>query len=117
MISNRRNTVGSEAGKEGCVGVLNSFETEVIKVKNIIGRLSSWGTVLPVLGFNSSSYDMRLFRKHFPEVLSDDNAKNGDMANLQVVNGTKGFMVICNGALRFLDVKNYLAPGLVSKSF
>ena len=64
-------------------GVLNSFETEVIKVKNIIGRLSSWCTVLPVLGFNSSSYDMRLIRKHFSEVLSDD-AKNGDMANLQV---------------------------------
>ena len=58
VISNRRNTVGSEAGKEGCEGVLNSFETEVIKVKNIIVRLSSWCTVLPVLGFNSSSYDM-----------------------------------------------------------
>ena len=66
VISNRRNTVGSKAGKEGCVGVLNSFETEVIKVKNIIGRLSSWCTVLPVLGFNSSSYDMRLISKTFP---------------------------------------------------
>ena len=33
------------------------------------------------------------------------------MTNLQVVNGTKGFMVVCNGALRFLDVTNYLAPG------
>ena len=43
-------------------------------------------------------------------MLSDD-AKNGDMANFQVVNGTKGFMVVCNDALRFLDVKNYLAPG------
>ena len=116
VISNRRNTVGSECGKGGCVGVLNSFESEVIKVKNIIGRLSSWCTVLPVLGFNSSSYDMRLIRKHFPEVLSDD-AKNGDMANLQVVNGTKGFMVVCNGALRFLDVKNYLAPGTSLKKF
>ena len=53
---------------------------------------------------------MRLIRKHFPKVFSDD-VKNGDMTNLQVVNGTKGFMVDCNGALRFLDVKNYLAPG------
>ena len=69
-----------------------------------------YSTVLPVLVFNSSSYDMRLIGKHFPKVLSDD-AKNGDMTNLQVVNGTKGFMVVCNGALRFLDVKNYLAPG------
>ena len=45
------------------------------------------------------------------------DAKNGDMANLQVVNGTKGFMVVCNGALRFLDVKNYLAPGTSLKKF
>ena len=116
VIFNRRNTVGYEGGKDGCAGVLKSFETEVIKVKNIIGRLSSCGTVLPVLGFNSSSYDMRLICKHFPQVLSDD-AKNGEMANLQVVNGTKGFMVVCNGALRFLDVKNYLAPGTSLKKF
>ena len=75
-----------------------------------------YSTVLPVLGFNSSSYDMRLIRKHFPEVLSHD-AKNGDMANLQVVNGTKGFMVVCIGALRFLGVKNYLAPRTSLKKF
>ena len=50
---------------------------------------------------------MRLIHKHFPKVLSDD-AKNGDMTNLQVVNGTKGFMVDCNGALRFLDWYNKL---------
>ena len=56
VISNRRNTVGSEAGKEGCVGVLNSFETEVIKVKNIIGRLSSWCTVLKYSVSYSHSY-------------------------------------------------------------
>ena len=47
--------------------------------------------------YNSSSYDMRLIGKHFPKVLSDD-AKNGDMTNLQVVNGRKGIMVVCNGA-------------------
>ena len=34
----------------------------------------------------------------------------GDMPNLHVINGTKGFMVVSNGSLRFLDVKNYLAP-------
>ena len=75
-----------------------------------------YSTVLPVLVFNSSSYDMRLIGKHFPKVLSDD-AKNGDMTNLQVVNGMKGFMVVCNGALRFLDVKNYLAPRTSLKKF
>ena len=66
-----------------------------------------YSTVLQVLGINSSAYDMRLIRKHFPKVFSDD-AKNGDMTNLQVVNGTKGFMVVCNGALRFLDWYNKL---------
>ena len=39
VIFNRQITVGYGGGKDGCAGVLNSFETEVIKVKNIIGRL------------------------------------------------------------------------------
>ena len=46
---NGQNSVGYGGGKDGCKGVLNSFDTEVIKVKNIIGRLSSWCTVLPNL--------------------------------------------------------------------
>ena len=31
------------------------------------------------------------------------------MPNLHVIKGTKGFMVVSNGSLRFLDVTNYLA--------
>ena len=47
--------------------VLNSVEKEVKKVKHIIRSLHDWCEALPVLGFNSFSYDMRLIRKHFPE--------------------------------------------------
>ena len=96
--------------------VLNSVEKEVKKVKHIIRSLLDWCEALPVLGFNSSSYDMQLIRKHFPEALSNEMSR-GDMPNLRVINGTKGFMVVSNGSLRFLDVKKYLAPGTSLKIF
>ena len=96
--------------------VSSSVDKEVKKVKHIIRSLVDWCEALPVLGFNSSSYDMRLIRKHFPEALTDEMSR-ADMPNLRVINGTKGFMIVSNGSLRFLDVKNYLAPGTSLKKF
>ena len=84
----------------------SSFEREAVKLGRLIERIVNWSRELIVLGFNSGPYDLRLIRQHFPEALERDGQDR-----LNVISGGKGFMLVSNGLLKFLDVKNFLAPG------
>ena len=69
-------------------------------------KIEEWCDQVPVLGFNSGRYDLNLTREHFAERLSDTTgkvrvAKNGNKITFLL---TQGF--------RFLDIINYLAPGV-----
>ena len=68
-------------------------------------RFTQWITQVPVLGFNSGHYDLKLIHQYFiPLMIQDDDVyaaeKNGRI------------MFITTPKFNFLDVLNYLAPGI-----
>ena len=66
--------------------------------------IDQWGDQVPVLGFNSGHYDMKLIRKYFVTHLAQENG---------VVTAEKEgrIMFIKTPRYNFLDIMNYMAPG------
>ena len=60
---------------------------------------------MPVLGFNSGTYDLNLIREYFAERLSDTTGK------VKVAKNGNKIMFILSKNSRFLDIINYLGPG------
>ena len=69
-------------------------------------KIEEWCDQVPVLGFNSGKYDLNLIRNHFVEELatSTPTIQVAKKANKTMFMHTKGF--------RFLDIMNYLGPGV-----
>ena len=68
-------------------------------------QLDSWINKVPVFGFNSGRYDLNMIKKYFV----------GDLTEISDVNVAKkenSYMFLATGKFKFLDIKNYLAPGL-----
>ena len=77
-----------------------------ITVKKLISLLTSYCTQLPVLGYNSSRYDVCLVRKQlFAQNELDDDKKHF------VIKKNSSYMCISTPTLKFLDASNYLAAG------
>ena len=64
-----------------------------------------WINQVPVLGFNSGKYDINLVKEYFVHTLSDMN-------NVTVTKKDNSYMFLMTPWFKFLDVKNYLTPGL-----
>ena len=67
--------------------------------------IMNWINQVPVVGFNSGHYDLKLIRNYFVPVMTQDKGifaagKNGRI------------MFINTPKFKFLDVMNYLAPGI-----
>ena len=77
--------------------------------KTLIGQLQVWLHQLPVLGFNSSKYDLNAIKRFFVPLL----IRNSDVeqASCSVIKRQNTFMCLSTDRLKFLDVFNYLAPG------
>ena len=77
--------------------------------KTLIGQLQAWLHQLPVLGFNSSKYDLNAIKRFFVPLL----IRNSDVeqASCSVIKRQNTFMCLSTDRLKFLDVFNYLAPG------
>ena len=83
-----------------------------ISVKKLISLLTSYCTQLPVLGYNSSRYDICLVRKQlFAQNELDDDKKHF------VIKKYSSYMSISTPTLKFLDASNYLAAGTSYDSF
>ena len=68
-------------------------------------QLDSWINKVPVFGFNFGRYDLNMIKKYFV----------GDLTEISDVNVAKkenSYMFLATGKFKFLDIKNYLAPGL-----
>ena len=68
-------------------------------------QLDSWVNQVPVFGFNSGRYDINMIKKYFV----------GDLSSISDVNVAKkenSYMFLSTPKFKFLDIKNYLAPGL-----
>ena len=64
-----------------------------------------WFTQVPVLGFNSGHYDLKLIRQYFIPLMAQDPGVFAAEKNGRI-------MFITTPKFKFLDVVNYLAPGI-----
>ena len=86
--------------------VRGSFMPEDIEMlkKDQRLKIEQWCDVVPILGFNSGSYDLNLIKKYFAESLSEETNR------IKVAKKANKIMFILTKNSRFLDVLNYLAP-------
>lgn len=72
----------------------------------LLRSVSSHCDVLPILGFNSSAYDLPVLREHLLPQLSI-----ADDPEAYVLKKNSGYLAICTEKFRFLDVHLFLSPG------
>ena len=65
---------------------------------------------LPVLGFNSSKYDLNTIKRFFVSLLIRNS--DAEQASCFVIKRQISFMCLSTNKLKFLDMANYLAPGI-----
>ena len=68
-------------------------------------RILAWFNQVPVVGFNSGHYDLKLIRKYFVPVMTQGRGVFAAEKNGRI-------MFISTPKFKFLDVMNYLAPGI-----
>ena len=68
-------------------------------------KIEEWCDQVPVMGFNSGTYDLNLIKKHFAEHLADTTGK------VRVAKNGNKIMFLLTCGFRFLDIINYLGPG------
>ena len=69
-------------------------------------KIEEWCDQVPVLGFNSGTYDLNLIKKYFAEKLADTTNK------VRVAKNGNKIMLLLTSGFRFLDIINYLGPGV-----
>ena len=73
------------------------------KKENPIWR--NWVNQVPVFGFNSGRYDINMIKEYFVKDLAE-------ISNVNVAKKGNSYMFLSLPNFKFLDIKNYLAPGL-----
>ena len=70
-----------------------------------------WFNQVPVIGFNSGRYDLHMVKEYFVKEISynKDNKRNEDVFAATKEND---YIFLTTSKLKFLDVKNYIGPGL-----
>ncbi|XP_071847518.1 uncharacterized protein [Apostichopus japonicus] len=80
-------------------------------LKILLDSLTSWISEIPVLGFNSGSYDINLIKEFFFPYLIKNDPINC------VIKRNNNYMCLRTDNLMFLDITNYLAPGFSYDAF
>ena len=70
----------------------------------LAGQLHDWLHQLPVIGFNSGKYDLNMIKRSFVPLLISNNAA--------VIKRQNTYMGLYTDKLKFVDICNYLAPGV-----
>ena len=70
----------------------------------LAGQLHDWLHQLPVIGFNSGKYDLNMIKRSFVPLLISNNAA--------VIKRQNNLMCLYTDELKFVDICNYLAPGV-----
>ena len=65
----------------------------------------NWVKQVPVFGFNSGRYDINMIKEYFVKNLSE-------ISDVNVAKKENSYMFLSTPNFKFLDIKNYLAPGL-----
>ena len=96
--------------------------TKTNPYKTLIGQLLGWLHQLPVIGFNSGKYDLKVVKQFFVPYLlktskQDDNDEDVDEEDDDddetrfVIKRQNTCMCFTTKKLKFLDITSYLAPG------
>ena len=65
----------------------------------------NWVKQVPVFGFNSGGYDINMIKEYFVKKLTS-------LSDVNVAKKENSYMFLSTPNFKFLDIKNYLAPGL-----
>ena len=65
----------------------------------------NWVNQVPVFGFNSGRYDINMIKEYFVKYLAK-------ISDVKVAKKENSYMFLSLPNFKFLDIKNYLAPGL-----
>ena len=65
----------------------------------------NWVKQVPVFGFNSGRYDINMIKKYIVENLTS-------LSDVNVAKKENSYMFLSTPNFKFLDIKNFLAPGL-----
>ena len=82
-----------------------SNDEKVHLPNNVQNLWKTWVNQVPVFGFNSGRYDISMIKEYFVK----DLAKISDV---KVAKKENSYMFLSLPIFKFLDIKNYLAPGL-----
>ena len=83
--------------------------SEHVRKEKILNEFHSCCKELVVLGFNSASYDLNIIKPTLIQILLKD---------IQfVIKRTNNYLCLKTSKLRFLDIKNFLAPGFSYQKF
>ena len=64
-----------------------------------------WVNQVPVFGFNSGRYDINMIKEYFVKNIAA-------LSDVNVAKKENSYMFLSTSNFKFLDIKNYLAPGL-----
>jgi ElaB/YqjD/DUF883 family membrane-anchored ribosome-binding protein len=81
-------------------------------IKRIQEKLETYISEIPVLGYNSSKYDLNLIKSKLAETLDLAKSKKNF-----IVKKCNQYMCIRNGKFTFLDISNFVAPGFSYDKF
>ena len=98
-LTQRREVIIKKYGK--CIPMVDEESLPKI-VKN---KWKEWVEQVPVFAFNGGKYDINMIKEYFVKTLADMNTVN-------VAKKENSYMFLTTPQFKFLDVKNYLAPGL-----
>ena len=79
-------------------------EDKTNPLNTLAGQLHGWLHQLPVIGFNSGKYDLNMIKRSFVPLLISNNAA--------VIKRQNTYMCLYTDKLKFVDICNYLAPGV-----
>lgn len=86
-------------------------------VKGLSKRFEQYVGELPVLGFNSARYDVNLLKMALLKILMKENKSGDEKQEPFVIKRNNSYIGICNGRFRFLDICQFLAPGVSYSKF
>ena len=74
-------------------------------------QCKQWVNQVPVIGFNSGKYDLNIVKEYFVKEISynKDDKCNEDVFAAKKEND---YMFLTTSRFKFLDIKNYIGPGL-----
>ena len=106
MLKEEWDSAEEECGLEEAESEANADESKTNPFKKLLDQLFSWLRQLPVIGFNSGHYDLNVIKKFYIPYM----VKNNDIQF--VIKRQNTFMCFSTPKLKFLDVTQYLAPGV-----